>query len=92
MVERNLDTLIAIDLNSVLLNNDPLIARGLGLLDNAFQIKNACSHLGHLFEVHRLIHSTLKETIDVLRSKFGITEPMVKLINQYRNKCGLEPI
>lgn len=41
-------------------------------------------------EVHRLIHSTLKETIDMLIAKLGITEPMVNLINQYRNKCRLE--
>lgn len=43
-------------------------------------------------EVHRLIHSTLKETIDALISKIGITEPMVNMINQYRNTCRLEPI
>lgn len=43
-------------------------------------------------DVHRLIHSTLKETIDVLMSKIGITEPMGKLINQYRSNFGLEPI
>jgi hypothetical protein len=43
-------------------------------------------------EVHRLIHSKLKETIDMLRAKIGITEPMVKLINQYRNMCGLEAV
>ena len=43
-------------------------------------------------EVHRLIHSTRKETIDGLITKLGISEPMLSLINQYRNKCELEPI
>lgn len=41
MVKRNLDTLIAIDLEAVLLNNDPLVTQGLGLSDNALQIKDA---------------------------------------------------
>ncbi|OMD34737.1 group II intron reverse transcriptase/maturase [Paenibacillus borealis] len=43
-------------------------------------------------EVHRLIHSTCKQTIDGLMAKLGITESMQSLINQYRTKCGLEPI
>jgi RNA-directed DNA polymerase len=43
-------------------------------------------------EVHRLIHQTHKETIDVLISRLGITDSMVNVINQYRKKCGLEPI
>jgi RNA-directed DNA polymerase len=43
-------------------------------------------------EVHKLIHGTSKETIDVLISRLGITESMISLINQYREKCELEPI
>lgn len=43
-------------------------------------------------DVHQLIHSTLKETIDVLRSRLDINESMVMKIDLYRKKCGLEPI
>lgn len=43
-------------------------------------------------EVHRLIHASIKETIDLLITKLSITEPLVNMINQYRNKCRLEPI
>ncbi|CAM4432659.1 HNH endonuclease [Paenibacillus alkaliterrae] len=43
-------------------------------------------------EVHKLIHCTHKETIDVLISRLGITESLVSTINQYREICGLEPI
>jgi RNA-directed DNA polymerase len=43
-------------------------------------------------EVHRLIHQTHKETIEVLISRLGIIESMVNVINQYRKRCGLEPI
>ncbi|OKP89646.1 group II intron reverse transcriptase/maturase [Paenibacillus sp. P3E] len=43
-------------------------------------------------EVHRLIHSTCKQTIAGLMAKLGITESMQSLINQYRTKCELEPI
>nr|WP_216626811.1 group II intron reverse transcriptase/maturase [Paenibacillus phytohabitans] len=43
-------------------------------------------------EVHRLIHSTCKQTIDGLMAKLGITESMQSLINQYRTKCELEAV
>lgn len=43
-------------------------------------------------EVHQLVHSTCKQTIDALLGKLGVTEPMQSLINQYRTKCELEPI
>ena len=43
-------------------------------------------------EVHKLIHCTNKETIDVLISRLGITESMIAMINQYRAKCELQPI
>lgn len=43
-------------------------------------------------EVHKLIHHTDKKTIDLLISRLGITEPMISTINQYREKCELEPI
>jgi RNA-directed DNA polymerase len=43
-------------------------------------------------EVHQLIHQTLKKTIDILITKIGITKPMIQKVNQYREKCGKEPI
>jgi hypothetical protein len=43
-------------------------------------------------EVHRLIHCTDKETIDVLLARLGITESVLDTINQYRTKCELNPI
>ncbi|CAM4157659.1 group II intron reverse transcriptase/maturase [Paenibacillus alkaliterrae] len=43
-------------------------------------------------EVHKLIHLTQKETIDILISKLGISELMIDKINQYRRKCELETI
>jgi RNA-directed DNA polymerase len=43
-------------------------------------------------DVHKLIHSTSKETIDVLITRLGITESMMEKINLYRKKCGLGPI
>jgi group II intron reverse transcriptase/maturase len=43
-------------------------------------------------DVHKLIHCTSRETIDVLINRLGITEPMMDKINQYRKRCGLEPI
>jgi RNA-directed DNA polymerase len=43
-------------------------------------------------EVHQLIHHTHKETIDVLINRLGITDLMKIKINQYREKCGLEPV
>ena len=43
-------------------------------------------------DVHKLIHATRKETIDLLMTQLGITENMVKTINQYRSKCELKSI
>ncbi|WP_308424200.1 HNH endonuclease signature motif containing protein [Paenibacillus albidus] len=43
-------------------------------------------------DVHKLIHCVNRETIDVLLNKLGLTEPMMDKINQYRNRCELEPI
>lgn len=43
-------------------------------------------------EVHKLIHLTDKQTIDKLINQLGITMPMVKKINKYREKCGMELI
>jgi RNA-directed DNA polymerase len=43
-------------------------------------------------EVHKLIHETHKETINVLINRLGITESMRTKINQYRTRCVLEPI
>ncbi|MDR7002058.1 5-methylcytosine-specific restriction endonuclease McrA [Neobacillus niacini] len=43
-------------------------------------------------EVHKLIHQTDKQTIDILITKLGITTPMVQKINKYREKCGMELI
>jgi hypothetical protein len=43
-------------------------------------------------EVHKLIHQTDIQTIDKLINKLGITMPMVKKINIYREQCGLELI
>ncbi len=43
-------------------------------------------------EIHQLIHQTHKKTIEILINKFGITMPMIKKINQYREKCGMERI
>ncbi|MFD0717712.1 group II intron reverse transcriptase/maturase [Paenibacillus sp. GCM10027626] len=43
-------------------------------------------------EVHQLIHCTNNETIGVLTNKLGISELMIDKVNQYRQKCGLEPI
>lgn len=43
-------------------------------------------------EVHKLIHQTDKQTIDILINKLGITMPMVQKINKYREKCGMELI
>lgn len=43
-------------------------------------------------EVHQLIHHTNKETIDVLINRLGITDLMKTKVNQYREKCGLEPV
>ncbi|MFD1848877.1 group II intron reverse transcriptase/maturase [Oceanobacillus bengalensis] len=41
--------------------------------------------------IHQLIHQTNTKTIDILIKELGITEPMVQKINQYREKCGMEP-
>lgn len=43
-------------------------------------------------EVHKLIHQTDKQTIDILITKLGITTQMVQKINKYREKCGMELI
>jgi RNA-directed DNA polymerase len=43
-------------------------------------------------EVHQLIHQTNSKTINILKKKLGITEPMIQKVNQYREKCELEPI
>jgi RNA-directed DNA polymerase len=43
-------------------------------------------------DVHRLIHCTNRETIDILLNKLGLTEPMMVKINQFRKKCELEAI
>jgi RNA-directed DNA polymerase len=43
-------------------------------------------------EVHKLIHETHQETIDVLINGLQITGSMIIKINQYREKSGLEPI
>lgn len=43
-------------------------------------------------EVHKLIHHTNKEMIDVLIHGFGMTNSMIKKINKYREKCGLQLI
>jgi RNA-directed DNA polymerase len=43
-------------------------------------------------EVHKLIHMTDKIKIDTLIKVLGITEPMLKNINKYREKCELERI
>lgn len=43
-------------------------------------------------EVHKLIHMTNKETIDKLITNLGITTPMIQKINNYREKCEMEPI
>jgi RNA-directed DNA polymerase len=43
-------------------------------------------------DVHKLIHCTSKETIDVLITRLGIIEPIIDKINQYRKKCELESI
>jgi RNA-directed DNA polymerase len=43
-------------------------------------------------EVHKIIHETHQETIDVLITELYITGPMIIKINQYREKSGLEPI
>ena len=43
-------------------------------------------------EVHKLIHETHKETMNVLINRLDITESMRTRINQYRKNCGLEAI
>ncbi|MGM0885289.1 MAG: reverse transcriptase domain-containing protein, partial [Bacillota bacterium] len=43
-------------------------------------------------DVHKLIHCTNKDTIDVLIKRLSITTPIIDKINQYRIKCGLESI
>ncbi|WP_378936981.1 HNH endonuclease signature motif containing protein [Metabacillus herbersteinensis] len=43
-------------------------------------------------EVHKLIHHTDKEAINVLINRLGITKIMVDKINKYREKCELERI
>ncbi|OZU89079.1 hypothetical protein CIL03_08670 [Virgibacillus indicus] len=43
-------------------------------------------------DVHKLIH--IKDTIkiDILKKSLGLTEPMLKKINKYREECELEQI
>ncbi|HEY2492858.1 MAG TPA: group II intron reverse transcriptase/maturase [Paenibacillus sp.] len=43
-------------------------------------------------DVHRLIHAVNTETIETLTSRLDLTESMVNKMNQYRNKCNLEPM
>lgn len=43
-------------------------------------------------EVHKLVHHTDKEMIDVLIRRFSITKSMLDKINQYREECGLQLI
>ena len=43
-------------------------------------------------EVHKLIHIKNTKTINKLITILGITKPMVNKINQYRERCGMEPI
>jgi RNA-directed DNA polymerase len=43
-------------------------------------------------EVDELIHTTRRETIDVLVNRLGITDLMKTKINQYRIHCGLTQI
>jgi RNA-directed DNA polymerase len=43
-------------------------------------------------EVQQLLLQTPKKTIDVLKSKLGLTELMMNKINKYREKYALEPV
>ncbi|APH06965.1 group II intron reverse transcriptase/maturase [Bacillus weihaiensis] len=43
-------------------------------------------------DVHKLIHMKDSAKIDLLKKILGITEPMLKKINKYREKCELEII
>lgn len=43
-------------------------------------------------EIHRLIHHTNKETINVLINRLGMTKSTIDKINKYREKCELQLI
>ncbi|GGB54119.1 group II intron reverse transcriptase/maturase [Lentibacillus populi] len=43
-------------------------------------------------EVHRLIHYTDKEMINILMRRLDMTKSTVNKVNKYREKCGLELI
>ncbi|PAM93510.1 hypothetical protein B4N84_17555, partial [Flavobacterium sp. IR1] len=43
-------------------------------------------------DIHRLIHRKNHEMIVSEITKFGLDNSMIKKVNQYRMKCGLEEV